>query len=390
MFPVEQHYAEALARREERGLLRRLQKPGTRADFSSNDYLGFARSAELRRMVYEAEEKTGAPNGSGGSRLLTGNSAAAEKLESFLARFHNAPAALLFNSGYDANLGLFSCMASKKDTILYDEYIHASVRDGIRLSAAQSFPFRHNNMGHLQERLSLAKGNTFIAVESVYSMDGDLAPLKKLTELCTLNNAHLIVDEAHATGVFSRGLVQECGLEELVFARLHTFGKALGCHGAAVTGSPALKQYLINHARSFIYTTALPHHSLLAIHNAYRLLRQSGGSIKRLHELIAYFRAKAMRQQKTFSEKTGLQWLDSKSAIQSLIVPGNANTTALAHALQKRRLDVRPILSPTVPRGRERLRICLHVYNTEMEIDRLMHALNIMSEKYQGASDNMR
>lgn len=213
-----------------------------------------------------------------GSRLLSGNTAFAEELEKYIAQYHHAEAALLFNSGYNANLGLFSALGRKGDTILYDELIHASVHDGMRLSKAECKPFAHNNTVQLKQLLKETTAPVFVAVKSVYSMDGDFAPLKEIGALCKKYNASLIVDEAHATGIFGekgKGLVTELGLENEVFARLITYGKAMGCHGAAVVGSTLLKNYLTNFARSFIYTTAAPLTNLYAIKSAYDLLQQS-------------------------------------------------------------------------------------------------------------------
>ena len=225
--------------REKEGLLRKLSSENNLIDFSSNDYLGFARSDELKNII---SSEAGALNfkpktGSTGSRLLTGNTKYAEELECFIAQFHKAEAGLIFNSGYDANLGLISSAAKKGDVIFYDELSHASIYDGARLSKSESFPFRHNDLNHLEERLEYFSEkkyeNCFVIVESVYSMDGDFSPLKEIAALCEKYNANLIVDEAHATGVFGskgEGKVVELNLEKKVFARVHTFGKALGCH----------------------------------------------------------------------------------------------------------------------------------------------------------------
>ncbi|HXB12651.1 MAG TPA: pyridoxal phosphate-dependent aminotransferase family protein, partial [Bacteroidia bacterium] len=360
MLPAEKALSEALLKREEHGSLRKLSLIIKEIDFCSNDYLGFARSEVLHQMILKEEAKSNITNGSGGSRLLTGNSEVAAKLEEHLALIHHVPAVLLFNSGYDTNIGLFSSVPGKDDTIIYDELVHASIHDGIRLSRAQSFPFRHNDLVHLKERIEKAKGNIFVAVESVYSMDGDIAPLNEITELCSSLKSNLIVDEAHATGVFNMGLVQQLKLQDKVFARIHTFGKALGCHGAIVAGSKILKQYLVNYARSFIYTTALPLHSIISIDCAYRFLGQNEGTVKKLQEIIKYFRQTAYNQ-----KETNGKWIDSSSAIQSLLVPGNENVKKLALAIQEHNIDVRPIMSPTVPRGKERIRICLHAYNTK-------------------------
>lgn len=374
MFPAEKALNETLQKREEQDLLRKLSLANKQIDFTSNDYLGFARSAELFRMIEDKMAASGRRVGSGGSRLLSGNSQEAEELETFLAGFHNAEAALLFNSGYDANIGLFSSMAKKGDTILYDELVHASIHDGIRLSRADSFPFQHNNLTHLEERLKRPKGDIFVAVESVYSMDGDCAPLREIADLCNTYQANLIIDEAHATGVFGKGLVQNEEIQNKVFARIHTFGKALGCHGAVVLGSDILKKYLLNYARSFIYTTAFPLHSLISIECAYQLLDKSKDAQNKLHAIISYCREKIKTSGST-------SWLDSKSSIQSLVVPGNTQVRKLCKKLQDADMDVRPILSPTVPKGKERIRVCLHSYNTKEEINLLFATI----EKHRNA-----
>ncbi|GAB3894589.1 pyridoxal phosphate-dependent aminotransferase family protein [Larkinella knui] len=364
---------ELLEKRREAGLLRRLKKPENLVDFCSNDYLGLARSSVLRDTIAQAvASHPTLLNGATGSRLLAGNSALAEELESEIAVFHNAEAALIFNSGYDANIGLLASLPQRGDTLLTDELIHASMIDGSRLSVANRFKFRHNDLDDLENRLKRATGTVYVAVESVYSMDGDLAPLAEMTDLCERYEAALIVDEAHATGVFGpngAGLVQALGLEKRVFARIHTFGKALGVHGAAVVGSTALRDFLINFARSFVYSTALPPHSLLAIQRVYRFLPQNGPLIERLHALRTYF------QQQIQEQLPQTEWTSADSPIVGLIVPGNDACRAVATQLQKAGFDIRPIVSPTVPVGRERLRICLHAFNSEPEIDLLVQTL---------------
>ncbi len=341
-------------------------------DFSSNDYLGFARSPELKNKIkeYEVSERYYA-NGSTGSRLLSGNTAFAEELEKFIAGYHNAQAALLFNSGYNANLGLFSALGRKGDTIIYDELIHASVHDGMRLSKAECKPFAHNNTVQLEALLKETKSQVFVAVESVYSMDGDFAQLKEIGALCKKHNASLIVDEAHATGVFGKngqGSICELGLENEVFARLITYGKAMGCHGAAVLGSTLLKNYLMNFARSFIYTTAAPLNNLYAIKSAYDLLQQSEEQITALKINISSFKSKI----KTVA---AINLHESSSPIQSIIIPGNERVRNIAAQIQAKGFDVRPLVSPTVPAGQERIRICLHAFNTEKEVGDLVSAI---------------
>lgn len=243
--------AQSLRKRELKSSRRRLTLavPGA-VDFSSNDFLSLSQSPELRQAyLTELRNATLVPLGSGGSRLLDGNSSYAEGIERDIASFYNAPAALLFNSGFDANSGLFSCLPQPGDAILYDEYIHASVHEGMRLSRATSHePFRHNCVESFEYALNKMIGsdpsflsgskNVFVAVESVYSMDGDVAPIKEilniLEQVMPAGNGHLLVDEAHATGVYGssgRGIVYDLGVEDRILARLHTFGKALSSGG---------------------------------------------------------------------------------------------------------------------------------------------------------------
>jgi 8-amino-7-oxononanoate synthase len=345
-------------------------------DFTSNDYIGLAGSVPLQqRIAQQLALAEPYRSGSTGSRLLSGNTSLAEELEEKIAAFHNAEAGLLFNSGYDANIGLFSAIASRHDTILYDELSHASVIDGIRLSHATAYKFFHNDVAHLESRLRQAKGDIFIAVESVYSMDGDMAPLEAIAALARRFHAYLIVDEAHATGIFGtegRGLVNELQLESAVWARVHTFGKALGTHGAIVVGSSALQQYLINFARSFVYTTALPLHALVAIQCAYEEMQQAGEARKKLHMLIKYF-------QNAAQQYPGIDLLSSASPIQGIRIPGNEAVKKAAKALQSEGFNIHPILSPTVPPGTERLRICLHSFNSTAAVDQLLHLISRQS-----------
>jgi len=366
MDPVEQYIDSKLQERFVAGNLRSLKTGRAEVDFFSNDYLGLATSCVLNAT---------AATGSTGSRLLSGNSKEAEALEEKIAKFHNAEAALLFNSGYDANTGLLASIANRHTTILYDELCHASIIDGIRLSqSARQYKFRHNDLADLAKKLEqyAAQGPVIVAVESVYSMDGDIAPLKEIAELTERYKASLIVDEAHATGVFGAngaGLVCETGLEGKVFARVHTFGKAMGCHGAVVVGSDKLKQFLINFARPFIYTTALPSHNIEAIDKAYDYLSAPDFSNQELYALIEYFREKI-----NTSGNDG--WKDSISPIQALILGSNVQAKKAAGALQAAGLQVNAILHPTVPQGAERLRVCLHAFNTREQVDLLFDTLN--------------
>jgi 8-amino-7-oxononanoate synthase len=364
----ESFLSQKLQERLQSGTLRRLKAAMDAIDFCSNDYLGLARSHAIQKVMDTHHQGEFLSSGSTGSRLLTGNHALFEELEAIIARFHDTETALIFNSGFDANLGLLSALGSRHDIFLYDRLIHASLREGIRLSPAASHAFAHNDPAALKKSLEHAKGRCFVVVESIYSMDGDQAPLSDFAEVCDRYGAYLIVDEAHATGVMGprgAGLVQQLDLAARCFARVHTFGKALGTHGAAIVGSADLKAYLINFARPLIYSTALPPAALASIAASYELFPRMDGDRDRLHQLVTSFREATLRWEK----------LSSNTPIQGVVVPGNERVSRLAGALQRCGLDVRPILSPTVPEGTERLRIVLHSFNTEQELQQLTSAL---------------
>jgi len=357
-----------LAERKAAGTYRTLKPESTLVDFCSNDYLGFARSAVLKNEINkELNCLPGVLNGSTGSRLLSGNLSYTESLEQQIADFHNTEAGLIFNSGYDANVGLFSSLPQRGDTIITDELIHASIIDGARLSYANRYTFRHNDIDSLESKLIQAKGNIYVVIESVYSMDGDTPPLLAILALTEKYKANLIVDEAHAVGLYKKGLIVELGLESRIFARIITFGKALGCHGAIVLGSNLLRYYLINFARSFIYTTAASIHQIVSIKMAYALLERSDELIISLQNNVKLFKQKI---------NPGLPLLKSDSAIQCLILGSNDKAKQMARYIQDKGMDVRAILSPTVPQGTERLRICLHAFNHSEEIDLLANTIN--------------
>ena len=370
MKPAEKFIQDKLDQRRADGSYRTLKPENSLVDFCSNDYLGFARSAALKELIKkELNEYGDKLIGSTGSRLISGNSSYIETLEKEIAIFHHAEAGLIYNSGYDANLGLFSCLPQKGDTIIMDELVHASIIDGARLSFANRYSFRHNDLASLEEKLKHAKGNCYVVVESVYSMDGDTPALKEIAELIEKYSAQLIVDEAHAVGLYKNGLVCELGLEDKIFARIVTFGKALGCHGAIILGGNLLREYLVNFSRSFIYTTAASFHQFAAINMAYRHLLTADDAIEKLQANIILFKNLVPGNQQ-------LQLIQSDSTIQCLIAGSNARAKGLAGVLQAAGLDVRPILSPTVPKGSERLRICLHAFNTADEIALLADKLN--------------
>jgi 8-amino-7-oxononanoate synthase len=354
---------ERLETRAAQGLLRRLPLPQSLTDFCSNDYLGFSRSEPLKTMFLQAQQiHQGMPLGATGSRLLTGNSVFAESMEAHLAAEHQVGAALLFNSGYTANLAIFSCLPQKGDTIIIDELIHSSVIDGCRLSFANRIKFKHNDLQSLEEKIKSAKGICYVAVESVYSMDGDLAPLMEIAAICRTYGALLIVDEAHAFGVFGKGLVHLAGLTRDVFAAVITFGKALGAHGAAVLGSELLRNYLINFARPFIYSTAMPFSNLLQLQTSFLFLKENEHLQQELRRKILLFH-------QFMSPGPANKTL--QSPIQAIILPGKEKVRKVSKELAQEGLAVYPILSPTVPKGKERLRICLHTFNTDQDIENL-------------------
>lgn len=376
MNSISERLAHSLEKRKQANSFRMLQPAEQgRVDFSSNDYLGLARNQELATLIKNAYAGLPVSLGSGGSRLLSGNSPLAEALEQQMARFFKADASLLFNSGYAANLALLSALPQKGDTILYDELAHACIKDGARLSLARRYTFRHNDPESLRQRMQKATGSIFVVVESVYSMDGDAAPLRELAGLCREFGAALIVDEAHSTGIYGggSGLVNELALQEDIFARVHTFGKAMGQHGACVTGTSLLKDYLINFARPFIYTTALPQHSLVSLQEAFGYLEGNPGLPVLLMERVSLF--KELRQQHLIPLLPAAFQVESNSPIQALVFPGNEAVKKLAAAVQAKGFGVKPILSPTVPLGKERLRVCLHTYNSEEEIKGLVEIL---------------
>lgn len=372
-----------LEQREANKALRTLPVSKGLIDFASNDYLGFAHSETIFNATHQyLLDNNIKINGATGSRLLSGNHFLYQTTETFIANFHQSESALIFNSGYDANVGFFGSVPQRNDVILYDELCHASIRDGIQMSHAKSFKFQHNDLEELEkliikfqqpETRNAQPKTIFIVTESVFSMDGDCPSFVELVALSEKYNSYIIVDEAHALGVFGErgeGVLQSLGFQDKVFARIMTFGKGLGCHGAAILGSAELKSYLINFARSFIYTTGLSPHSVATIFIAYKQLAVEQNALNALKNNITHF-----NQEKN---RLGLKplFVYSKSAIQCAIIPGNESVKNIAKQLQEKGFDVKPILSPTVPEGQERLRFCLHSYNSEAEITEVLQLLN--------------
>ncbi len=378
---MEDSLVQRILERKESGNIRGLMTTKDKVDFVSNDYLGLARNETLFQLINmhvgQAEQVN--KNGSSGSRLLSGNSVAYELLEKYLAEVFISDSTLVFNSGYQANLAIVSSVPKKGDTILYDQLSHICLKEGAWLSKADSVMFAHNDLADLERKLKNAIGEKYVIIEAIYSMDGDYAPLHEMVSLCKKHDAKIILDEAHSTGVHGdeihegNGWAIEQKLQEDIFARVYTFGKGMGVHGACIAGSQVLKDYLVNFARPFIYTTALPLHSLVSIDQSFRYLAKHGDVKGQLNELINHFKVELKR---TLVSQGEYYYLGSDTAIQPVIIPGNDRIKLIAAALHTEGFDIRPILSPTVKKNTERLRISLHVYNTKNEITRMLETLN--------------
>lgn len=325
-------------------------------DFTSNDYLGIRQNPK----TLNPSSRIG---GSGGSRLLGGNYAAHEALEAFAADWLKAESALLFNSGYDANIGLLSSLPGKDDYILYDERCHASLKDGIRLSLARKFPYR--SLNDLANKLNRLSGNIYIVSEALFSMDGDWCPLAELVQLSrSRKNTWIVLDESHSTGIIGpsgSGLTNHLNQTDHILIRIHTFGKACGIAGAVVLAPLPIRDYLINFSRSFIYTTAMPPLWAETILSHLESTRNAEKERLELSERISYWNQISGRN---FS-----------SPIIPWIISGNTACKKVANQLQGKGFEVRAILSPSVPVGKERIRIILHVFNTREEIQSLYENL---------------
>lgn len=384
-----------LEERTKQNSLRELPFSNNLIDFFSNDYIGFAQSIDIFQEASRIlKEKNIIQNGATGSRLISGNHSLYIELEEYISEFHNTEAALVFNSGYDANVGFFSALPQRSDIIFYDEFIHASIRDGIAMSNAKGYKFKHNNLDDLKAVINRVltsldfsndilvndynRSEIYVVTESVFSMDGDSPDLKAFADFCSNKNYHFVVDEAHAIGVFGnkgQGLVFDLELQNQVFAQIVTFGKAMGCHGAAILGSQKLKDFLINFARSFIFTTGLPPHAIATILAAYIKLSNKNEAVNSityrsdLFKNITYFKSQL--------ESFGLTslFIDSNSAIHCCLISGNENVKAIASEIQKQGFAIKAIVAPTVPKGQERLRFCLHNYNKKEDIKNVLSIL---------------
>lgn len=351
-------FHKKLKTRKENNQIRHFTNWEGKIDFFSNDYLGIAQrpSPDIEYSLY----------GSTGSRLLSGHHPVHEQLEETAARFFNATSAILYNSGYDANLGLFSALPQKGETVIYDQKIHASIRDGIRLSNANAYSFKHNDIEDLKAKIEKTKGIIFVAIESIYSMDGDCAPIDEICAVCEKYDTYLIIDEAHAVGVFGengQGLAYQLQNKESII-RIATFGKAFGAHGAVVLGSKTVTQFLMNFSRSFIYTTAISIESVNRLISSFEWIYNAANERTSLRNIIAYFS----------QQINTLHWNANGSPIQYFPLK-QIDWPALSNYFEEKEIAIKPIFPPTVAEGEERLRISLHSYNTKMEIDLLIEGL---------------
>lgn len=336
-------------------------------DFNSNDYLGV--------VTNHFGEEPVSPEihylGSKGVRLLSGNYPIHMDFEKWLATYYEAEAAITFSSGYAANSGFLAAVAQRGDTILYDEIIHASMRDGIRLSFADAYSFKHNDIEHLRKRIEKAKGSVFVVIESLYSMDGDIPDLEAICDLCDETGAFLVVDEAHSTGIYGedgQGLLYERGLHQRAFARIYTFGKGIGRKGAAIVGDKALIQFLTNRCRTFIYSTSLAPMDVHYLWKAMEAVKGMKAERKRWRELSEY-------ANQLFVKIPSVKFIPNDSPLKAIIIGHGNAVDILLKILRSKGMALRLIVSPVVPMGTERLRVVLHSFNTEEEIDALYEIL---------------
>jgi len=359
--------------RKNKNNFRELKHYNFEVDFLSNDYLGYAQNNSISEksasLLNAFKVKI---HGATGSRLISGNHELFKILENKAKNLLNAEAALFFNSGYDANIGLLSAILKPKDIIFYDELCHASIRDGLQMSKVKAYKFRHNDYEDLVQKIDrqnqrLRPQNVYIITESVFSMNGDKSEIRELVQISKAHNAYLIVDEAHALGVCGKdfkGLSFE--YNEDIFARIYTCGKALGSHGGFILGSKALKDYLINFSRPFIYTTGASPYHVAQVLAALEYFENHNRQKVQLQKIIQYFKFQAE------TLDTDFRISKNNTAIQYIEVKGNKEAKAVAEQLKHRGMGVKAILSPTVPEGQERIRICLHNYNDKRQIRSLL------------------
>ncbi len=346
--------------RKQKGTIRSLSVFEGNIDFCSNNYLGLHSTEEHLNCQFPAT----------GSRLISGTTATSLECEKLLAEHFGSEAALFFNSGYTANLGFFSCVPQKGDVVLYDADIHASVRDGLRLSLAKSFAFAHNDVVDLERLLEKQVGTIYVVVESLYSMGGDFSPLGAILQLCKQYGAKLIVDEAHSIGVFGgkgKGVLHHVqNIDDVLLAKVITFGKAFGAHGAAILCSAEMKEYLVNFSRPFIYTTAPSEQTFKRV--AQLILDESIPERQgKLQEVIIAFRAN-LPEASLASE--------FNSPIQMIRFKERENLKNCVTAVTEKGMNVKAIYAPTVLEEKEGLRVSLHAFNSVEQARRLAEIVN--------------
>jgi 8-amino-7-oxononanoate synthase len=344
---------------------------GTRINFCSNDYLGLANHLEIKKALADAAQKWG--TGAAASRLVSGNTRAHVKLEQEMAEFMEAETAVLFPSGYQANVGALSSLTESGDVIFSDQLVHASIIDGARLSRAKVHIFRHLDMEHLDALLQRekTKGLNLIVTDAIFSMDGDKANLPKLAEVAEKHNAVLYVDEAHALGVVGRqgrGLTAEYNLTNRVTIRIGTFGKAFGATGAVVACPETAAALIRSGARSLLYTTAMPPPLAETLLKSMEVVRHSDDLRARLMRNVALFRAHA--------KQSRLPVLESSTPIQPILVGSAGRAVNVSERLFERGFFIQGIRPPTVPEGMSRLRVVLTAHHQKEQITRLVEAIS--------------
>lgn len=367
---------ELLARRQDRqrqGLVRELDATAEGIDFCSNDYLGFAADAATARALWKRWEGwKGTPHAAPASRLLRGTTTAHLQLELRLARFKGASAALLFATGYQANLGLLTALLGPEDRAISDALNHASLIDGLRLSGCRKVIVPHLDLEAIEAALAAPHptGRTFLVTESLFSMDGDTAPLERYAELVERHDALLIVDDAHATGLYGArgsGLVEASGVEERTLAVTSTFGKALGLCGGMVSGPRAVIDHLIDHARSFVFTTAPPPLLLAGVDLALDRVAAEPELRHRVGELSEQLRRALVDH--------GLARPGGRGPIVPVLLGDTERALQVAAAVSRRGFDVRAVRPPTVAPGTARLRVSVHASHSKARIDQLAGAI---------------
>lgn len=339
-------------------------------NFSSNNYLGLATHPEIKKAAIEAIEKWG--SGSGASRLICGTSRAAYELEEELAKFKSAESAIVFSTGYMANLGVITSIVGKDDVVIIDKLNHASIIDGCRMSGATVRAYNHCDMDSLEKILKVSHKyrRRLIITDALFSMEGDIAPLTEIAELGEKYDALTMVDEAHSTGVFGEtgaGLVQQFGLTGKIDIQMGTLSKAVGCVGGYVAGSKDLIEFLRNKARSFIYSTALPQSDYASSKKSIEIIKSNPQLRKQLRDNITYFKSKL--------DKLGLDTLNSQSQIIPIVIGDPKKTIETANRLQEKGLLIMGIRPPTVKRATSRLRISIMATHTKEQLDRCIEEL---------------